>query len=146
MSLNRLIYCSKRVISLEDDSNVTVDAEQLLIHARHNNKLMEVSGLLYFDSEYFLQCLEGSPGAVNSIYKKIVSDSRHSDVVLIDYRAIVKRSYSNLDMAYVKESSMTGSLIKLYAGGSKFNPLEMSVESVIQLMQTFKSCLAVVDA
>ncbi|MEX1665301.1 BLUF domain-containing protein [Zhongshania arctica] len=146
MSLYQLIYCSKRVISAEDDSGVTVDVEQLLIQARRNNELVDVSGLLYFGSEYYLQCLEGSPSAVNSVYNKIISDSRHSDIVLIDYRQIAKRAYSNWDMAYVKESSMTESLIKLYAGGSKFNPLDMSVESVMQLMQTFKSCLTVVDA
>lgn len=61
MSLYQLIYCSKRVISPEDAELISVDVEQLLLSARRNNKLIDVSGLLYFNSDYYLQCLEGSP-------------------------------------------------------------------------------------
>ncbi|CAA0080406.1 Blue light- and temperature-regulated antirepressor BluF [Zhongshania aliphaticivorans] len=146
MSLHHLIYCSTRSVSSEDSSVIEVNAPALLIEAREKNKKNNVSGLLYFNDYYFLQCLEGSRHAVNMTYNTIVADDRHSDVVLIDYCEIAKRSFSQWDMAYVSESSLTESLVKLYSGDEKFNPYDMSADSLFQLMQAFKSSLAVIEA
>jgi hypothetical protein len=53
--------------------------------SRRNNNRNNISGILYFDGEFFCQYLEGETSAIHALLVKIVADNRHYEMqVLID--------------------------------------------------------------
>jgi len=74
----RLIYTSVQVPGFD-----RLAFEQLCEQASQNNRNLGIEGLLLCNGVEFMQCLEGPKEAVASIYKKIVKDSRHSDIRLL---------------------------------------------------------------
>ncbi|WP_039058428.1 diguanylate phosphodiesterase [Enterobacter sp. Bisph1] len=64
--------------------NQTLDPSQLadlVQQASLRNAQVQVTGILLFDGEYFLQVLEGSLASVNAAYARISQDTRHGNVV-----------------------------------------------------------------
>jgi len=55
--------------------------EDILKTSRSNNPQNGITGNLVYHSDLFLQILEGPTEAINNLYNKILSDSRHDDVV-----------------------------------------------------------------
>ena len=55
--------------------------ENILITSRSKNPQIGVTGNLIYHSDLFLQLLEGPPRAVDNLYKTILSDTRHADIV-----------------------------------------------------------------
>ena len=66
MYLARLIYTSVPTHDFSPD-----DISGILETARHNNREHSITGLLYFNHRYFLQCLEGSRSNINKIYQRL---------------------------------------------------------------------------
>jgi len=129
MFLTRLVYAS----TISEEFNCD-DIEGILTAARENNKRNNVTGMLCFNSKYFIQCLEGSRADINKTYHHILSDKRHSEVVLLDYKEIHMREFSNWSMGYMPESSFTEATNLKYSGKAEFDPYEMSGESAHQMM------------
>ncbi|EJL6503513.1 BLUF domain-containing protein, partial [Vibrio cholerae] len=63
MAFIRLIYVSTVTESLKHS-----DIELILEHAKKYNFEQDITGVLYFNNEYFLQCLEGDREKVNLLY------------------------------------------------------------------------------
>lgn len=133
MFLTRLVYAS----SITEDFNCD-DIENILSCARKHNTKNNVTGMLCFNRKYFLQCLEGSRTNVNNAYHKILNDKRHSRIVLLDYKEITKREFSNWSMGYMPESSLTAPTSLKFSGKNEFSPYEMSGESAHQMMLELK--------
>jgi len=74
----RLIYTSVQMPGFD-----RMAFEQLCKQASRNNRELGIEGLLLCNNTEFMQCLEGPREAVVSLYKKIVKDSRHSDIRLL---------------------------------------------------------------
>jgi len=129
MYLIRLIYVSKTQANFGPQN-----IESILEVARKKNQANNISGLLYFNSALFLQCLEGTRESVNETYQKILTDDRHSNIMLLDYSEISEREFNTWSMGYVPHSSLTTSLNIKYSGSSEFNPYVMPSDSVHQLM------------
>jgi hypothetical protein len=72
------IYRSKARPGLND---AAVDV--LLEAARRSNRIVGVGGMLLYGGGCFLQILEGPGPAVERTYRRILSDPRHSDAVLL---------------------------------------------------------------
>ena len=76
-----MVYTSKA------SEDILIDSERhisnILDKANKNNLDMSVTGLLIYNSGYFLQLLEGSKESVNKIYQKIAKDQRHSTIKVI---------------------------------------------------------------
>ena len=95
----RLIYASK--------PNVDVSPELMkgiIKTAESNNEKRGVTGILFYNFEYFLQCLEGSREQVNSIFSRICKDDRHKNVEIILAKDVDARIFGRWNMAL---SSMT---------------------------------------
>ncbi|MEE4244710.1 MAG: BLUF domain-containing protein [Kangiellaceae bacterium] len=129
MFLVRTIYVSEIVNGFDAD-----EVEKILIASRKNNKKVHVTGLLVFSNNYFIQCLEGSRTAVNSIYHTIMKDPRHENVIMLDYSEIITREFGSWSMGYIPTSSVTSELNMRYSGNPDFNPYEMKGESVHKLL------------
>lgn len=95
--LSTLIYRSK---SLQNFSQT--DIEKLSAKAFSNNVKLNVTGILLFDGEYFLQVLEGPSEAVNAIFKKLSNDPRHSNIVTMLHGHEGKHRFGSWGMYCVK--------------------------------------------
>ena len=129
MYLVQLVYVSKTKEGFNDQ-----DIQTILENSKTNNEARGITGLLTFNHNYFLQCLEGSREEVNRTYQAILQDSRHSDIVILNYEQIDYRYFGGWSMASVPSSSLTKEMILTYGRGSSFNPYEMSGDSALLLL------------
>ena len=95
MALLELIYTS-----LAEPKNQTKDVEDILASSERNNKAISVTGLLLFDSERYIQILEGHREDVENLFAVIRQDSRHHSLELLHKGQITGRSFDNWRMAY----------------------------------------------
>lgn len=138
MFLVRLVYTS--TIS---DEFLPEDIENILLSARKNNQSLDATGLLCFSSNYFLQCLEGSRTNVNKIYHQILNDPRHKHIIMLDYREIYEREFSQWAMGYVPDSSLTAPVNLKYSGNREFDPYKMTGPSAHQLLMALSKTIPV---
>ena len=136
MFLVRLIYASKISSGFGPE-----DIESILQSARTYNVKTNVTGMLCFSNEYFLQCLEGSRTAVNNTYQQILNDKRHHNVIMLNYIQIPEREFETWSMGYVPQSQLTELLNLKYSGNIDFNPFKMSGESAHLLMLALKTSI-----
>jgi hypothetical protein len=140
MYLVRLIYVSKVVNEQFSNS----DIEEILAAARKHNKVNNVTGLLCFDSHYFLQCLEGSRSKVNETYQHILVDSRHTNIQLLNYQEISERDFADWGMGYVPGSSLTQPLTIKCSGSNEFKPYDMSGKSCHKMLTLLRDTVPVI--
>lgn len=136
MNLTRLIYTS--TIS---DSFVVDDIHAIMDAAKRNNVDTGLTGLLYFNRQYFLQCIEGGRAEVNFTYNKILGDSRHKNVTILSYEEISERQFPSWQMGYLPESEITKAAYIHFTTNSILNPYTMSGASAYGLILELKAIL-----
>jgi hypothetical protein len=137
--LTRLIYAS----TITDDFAHS-SIEEILRSARKYNEKRNLTGLLCFDTQYFLQCLEGSRAEVNAIYKTILKDSRHNDIIMLDYQEINHRDFADWKMGYIPSSRISKNLTLKFSVSSEFNPYKMTSKNAHLMMLELKNSLTTV--
>lgn len=95
--MKAILYTSKAT-SAESNASVPKSLPRILNKARKNNSANNISGLLIFRNGRYLQILEGPAARVEHLFKKIKSDKRHEDVLLINEFAIEKQSFKGTGM------------------------------------------------
>ncbi|MDU0112701.1 BLUF domain-containing protein [Psychrosphaera aquimarina] len=138
--LSRIIYTS----TISNDITPK-EIEKILTKAQSNNDKKDITGMLYFSRNKFLQCLEGGRVSINETYHTILNDTRHSNIILLNYEEISQRVFSNWSMAYVPESSLSAPINLKYSNSTIFNPSEMSSESIYKMMLELKDVLTSVN-
>ncbi len=112
----RLVYVSTC------DQNVQLsDVQEILRVAETRNAEREISGMLCWSGEFFLQCLEGERGAVTQCFSQIAVDKRHHSVELIVSSPTTVRWFSTWGMGFTRLMSSNRVDLPNFAGGS-FNP------------------------
>jgi len=66
--------------------------------ARPYNLTHNLTSLLFYQGQSFIQLIEGEQLAIKRLYRKLEADERHRDLQIIDYRPITKRHFSNVPM------------------------------------------------
>jgi Sensors of blue-light using FAD len=130
MVLVRLIYASSLVGDL-----TKADLEQIVTRASENNGKLNVTGVLGFSQSFFLQCLEGSRSSVNSVYRKILNDERHSDVEILSYDEISERDFPAWNMTYIAEVKINRHINVKYSNSPDFTPHKMSGLSAYKMLK-----------
>ena len=72
------VYRSKARPGLRD-----ADIDALLQSSRRNNRAVGIGGMLLFGRGCFVQLIEGAGPAVERTYRRILSDPRHIDAMLL---------------------------------------------------------------
>ncbi len=134
MFLVGLVYTSQTT-----DQFKTASIEKILDTARRENARNDISGVLYFNRKYFLQCLEGSRSAVNETYHRILKDPRHTNVALLDYNEISAREFDSWTMGFLPELREISPLVKKFSGSANFDPYKMSGASCMQLLTSLQA-------
>ncbi len=113
MKLYRLIYSSDKREYLG-----LVDLQDILAKSEKNNTESGITGLLVILDTKFFQVLEGPAVAMNTLYEKIMRDSRHKNPKLISYNPIHDRQFTEWSMRGVNwarmKTQVTSLLIKKY--------------------------------
>ncbi|WP_353571187.1 BLUF domain-containing protein [Candidatus Albibeggiatoa sp. nov. BB20] len=88
------IYISRLFYASTATKKCTPEELHKIINAgRQHNSLLDVTGTLCYENNYFLGCLEGSREHINSIFNKIADDERHAEVHLLELREISHRYF-----------------------------------------------------
>ena len=93
MPLYRLIYKSTSTQPLTSDFLKSLEGI-----SKKNNSALGVTGILISNKTSFMQVLEGESKSVNTIYRNLCKDPRHSDIELICYDKITHREFSDWSM------------------------------------------------
>jgi hypothetical protein len=73
---------------------------QLLQVAHDRNAAHDVTGMLLYAQQSFLQQLEGDAEAVDAIYDSICNDPRHTDIRLFSHREVTDRRFPTWSMGF----------------------------------------------
>ena len=129
-SLVQVIYCSEAKANLQ-----AADIEQILLYAREHNAKKSITGLLTFDSKFFLQVLEGERQAVSDLITRIGKDPRHHRFCLLCANTIYKRDFASWSMAYVGQTKLNKTVLLNYSTDGKFDPFVFTTESALMLLR-----------
>lgn len=85
-------------ISAASRTLTSTDLQDILQEAIDNNEANNVTGVLLFNGVNFMQVLEGREEDVERIFKKILDDDRHKNVVVIYREASPRRDFEESPM------------------------------------------------
>ncbi|MGE0861723.1 MAG: BLUF domain-containing protein [Gammaproteobacteria bacterium] len=95
MALFQLVYVSTARADLG-----AADLEDILAAANQHNALRDVTGMLMYADGQFMQLLEGEEAAVEAIFARIQTDTRHHDVTVLERGPITRRDFADWHMGY----------------------------------------------
>jgi hypothetical protein len=132
LMLSRLIYASTVAKPL-DPAGINL----LLSQARLRNGLRGITGMLVFDSKYFLQAIEGSQRELSSLYSLLVNDPRHCDLMLIKFGRIESRLFPSWNMAFAPADAAHRAVFGRRMAGSRFDPYSLEASAAESLLIDF---------
>jgi hypothetical protein len=92
--MRRLVYISR---SLMDADPGLID--ELVKFASGHNEAEGITGMLWSDSAFFAQALEGEHEAVEALMQRIRADPRHTDIEVVLDCAVSQRMFGTWAMA-----------------------------------------------
>lgn len=99
--LERLLYRSKATNTLG-----SLHLFNMLSEARTKNATLDITGHLLYTEEVFVQCIEGRPEAVESLWQSLQRDARHHTLELLARGPIQERRYGDWSMAFSSYPSL----------------------------------------
>ncbi len=98
--MKQLLYVSHSHRELSENELL-----EILQQARTNNIANNISGILLYHKNYFIQLLEGEAEDIDELYAKISKDARHQKINLIGRYDTPKRSFPEWSMGFKELSS-----------------------------------------
>jgi hypothetical protein len=92
--LSQLVYVSDRKATCS-----AKEIEKILISCKKNNASLNVTGVLLYSLNKFIQYLEGDSKAILRLYETIKLDPRHERTMMISYGPITQRLFPSWQMA-----------------------------------------------
>ena len=100
MSFHTIVYRSVPLFE-GSVSDYIAEVDRILVVARKRNPLVDVTGALLFNEDWFVQLLEGSFHAVMATYHRIALDPRHEGVELLHQGSVEQRRFPDWSMGFV---------------------------------------------
>lgn len=99
--VKQLIYKSQSVTMITSEL-----IDDVLFAAARFNEQHDITGILLYSEDVFLQLIEGAPADIDELYKRILADERHANVQTVYLGYAEERSYPNWRMrAYTSDQS-----------------------------------------
>ncbi|MEO1678366.1 MAG: BLUF domain-containing protein [Pseudomonadota bacterium] len=137
MNLTRLVYYSQR------NPSTTINMDELLSVCQRNNSALNVTGILHFNGNYFLQVLEGGRAEVSAIYHRIAADPRHVNIILMSCTDVRERIFPTWSMGlHEGMEGQTENIFLRYFPSKTVNPEAVSVDSLLDFLQDVSAELA----
>jgi hypothetical protein len=128
--LVRLLYASRASAAV---SQQTIDA--ILERSRANNPALGITGVLCHSGDVYMQVLEGGRDTVNALYNRIAADSRHRQVIVLDYQEISERRFAGWTMGQVNLSRINPSVLLRYSTRPVLDPFSISGKASMALLE-----------
>ncbi len=125
----RLVYVSTCARGLRE-----LDVRQILDRSKANNLYADITGMLCWLGEFFLQCLEGPRDNVTRLFGRIVSDSRHEKVELIVAAPTAVRWFQHWQMGFTRELTSMRSDIGWQEGGT-YDPYAIEATQLLDIFE-----------
>jgi len=129
MHLVRMIYVSKPVEEVDSDV-----LESILGTAQINNTEHDLTGLLVFDDQHYLQVIEGGRMKVSQLLGNLYKDPRHTDLLVLDFDYISQRQFPDWSMQFVPVVDVTRDVLLRHGVSSKFDPYNFSKDNALAFM------------
>lgn len=138
--LVRLMYASRAVPAVDQEELLAI-----LKKSKANNSRLGLTGALCMCTEerVFVQVLEGSRAAVNTMYQRIVGDARHADVMLLQYEEIEARRFAGWAMGQVNMSRLNPALLLKYSEQARLDPYAVSGKATMALFEELVATAAI---
>lgn len=138
--LVRLMYASRAVPAVDQE-----ELQAILKRSKANNSRTGITGALCLCSNerIFIQVLEGGREAVNSLYRRIVADTRHTDPVLLHYQEIDERRFAGWSMGQVSMQRLNPALLLKYSEGARLDPYAVSGQATMALFDELVATAAI---
>ena len=138
--LVRLIYASRSTESITDQV-----VEDVLTKSQDNNSRAGITGALCVcDDNVFMQVLEGGREEVNRLYWRVVHDTRHTDVTLLEYAEIAERSFTNWRMGRVNLNRVNAGMLLKYSEKPRLDPFQLRGHSAIAVLRDLMAAALIV--
>ncbi len=124
-SLVRLSYAS-----FKDKYVDGQELQKILADAQVYNHAKNITGVLVFNSQFFLQAIEGSRVEISRLYNKIMLDSRHHDLQIIKLDAVESRIWGDWSMEFISISETEELVYQQYTGQKTFNPFKIATDEI----------------
>jgi Sensors of blue-light using FAD len=136
--LVRLLYASRAV-------NTQPEAiDDILAKSRQFNPASGITGILCYGGGIFLQAIEGGRNAVNELYSHIQKDTRHKDVVLLQYEEILERRFGGWTMGQVDTAKINSSILLKYAEKPELDPYSTSGAVSMALLEELMATACII--
>ena len=137
--LVRLLYASRAV-----DDKVCDVVQSIVSQSRTHNPQHGITGVLCHSDQVFMQVLEGGRDAVNTLYSQILRDTRHTDVILLDYQEILERRYAGWTMGQANMGKINPSILLKYSPMPVLEPHRMSGKILLALIDELMATASIV--
>jgi hypothetical protein len=94
--LAHLSYCSHAQSLIRQ-----ADLDSIVEASQRNNQRDDITGLLTYSGEVFVQFVEGPPEALRRLMDRLQSDPRHSDIIILSEGSAHERILAGWDMELV---------------------------------------------
>jgi hypothetical protein len=140
--LVRLLYASRATDGIDE-----VMMRSILEHSELHNAEHGITGILCTAPEHgiFLQVIEGSRHAVNTLYANLVRDGRHRDVALLQYGEIQERRFASWRMGSVDLKRINRSTILRFSERPELDPFSMTGAGAMALLEELADTAAIVS-
>ena len=132
-ALERLTYCSRARV---DTSSLQAISEILGV-SRRNNVRDRLTGALAVNDGWFLQAIEGSPHAVDSLMRRLEADPRHTDLEILSRRPVTGRLFADWSMAAARVTPEIGPGLKRLIDDCRVSP-EAAIDALLRLVSAGK--------
>jgi hypothetical protein len=89
-------YCSHAQFPVEQ-----AVLDLILKASQRNNQRDDITGLLTYSGEVFVQFIEGPPDAIRRLMGRLQSDPRHRDIIILSQGSDHERIFPDWDMELV---------------------------------------------
>ena len=127
--LVRMVYASTAVNAVNGEM-----LESILRVARNRNEMRDLTGMLVFDHKHFLQVIEGGRAAVSLLLGKLMGDTRHKDVTVLELEEITQRSFADWSMEFVPAASINKTVLLRNGVSSHFDPHSLSKAGALKVL------------
>ncbi|QNF33759.1 BLUF domain-containing protein [Adhaeribacter swui] len=98
------MYISTAVISVHE-----AELQEMLARFRRNNERDNITGMLLYSGEHYVQLIEGEEAALRKLYAKIEKDYLHTNIIKLADGQISHRLFKDWSMGFkgVTEAALT---------------------------------------
>jgi len=138
--LVRLIYASRSTTPITDQV-----VEDVLAKSRESNPNAGITGVLCVcDGNVFMQLLEGGRDDVNRLYARVIHDTRHTDVTLLEYAEITERQFTNWRMGRVDLNRINAGMVLKYSEKPRLDPFQLPGRVAIAVLKDIMDAALIV--